>query len=398
MPNSLCSYRWKVQKRSATTFFSAIRAKLLPLHSTPRKNNSKTMIYIHTPFCASKCHYCDFYSVALRGVDTQNIVNTICIELKSRASELTSPPTSIYFGGGTPSLLHPTQIKEILDTIAKNFDTSSVEEITLEANPEQLTESYLHSLLSLGINRLSIGIQTFSDSRLKFIGRRHTTAEAADAVKRAQKCGFENISIDLMFGFADHTLEEWQSDIAKALELGVQHISAYQLSIEPRTLFAKRGTQCATDELCQTLFLELHNTLCQNGWQHYEISNFSLPDLHSRHNSGYWSGKPYLGVGASAHSFDGNRCRSWNVSSVKDYIEGVELEKEYLSNTDLHNEYLMTRLRTAAGFMLDDYKKKFGRDFKATTRGLNIENGRVFIEAKNLFTSDDIISTLFEIG
>lgn len=352
------------------------------------------MLYIHVPLCASKCHYCGFYSVGSRGVDISAVVGALCSELESRRGEYTEPLKTIYFGGGTPSTLSSSELSAIFDTIERNYDTSSVSEVTLEANPEHLSDDYLHSLRSLGVNRLSMGVQSFSDERLKYIGRKHSAQSAVDAVKRAQRAGFDNISVDLMFGFEDLKDKEWRDSIEAALSLGVQHISAYQLTIEHKTIFARRGISTASDEVC----FEQYQTLCamlnKAGFDHYEISNFSLPDFHSRHNSAYWTGEKYLGIGPSAHSYDGHRCRSWNISSLRSYILSPQREIETLSEIDLHNEYLMTRLRTKKGLSLSDYTSRFSREIPLRA-GLQQDDGRVFISEKNLFVSDEIIGSLF---
>lgn len=353
------------------------------------------MLYLHIPLCASKCHYCDFYSVTARGVDTQSIVQAMIGEIHRRRDELSKPLTSIYFGGGTPSLMSITQIDSLLCAARNTFGVTTDHEITLEANPEQLTEQYLDGLINIGINRLSIGTQSFDNNRLQAIGRRHSAERAVEAITTAQKAGFDNISIDLMFGFSDMTIIEWEEQVDRALSLGVQHLSAYQLSIEPRTLFARQGVSTASDEEAATQYELLCSKAHAAGFEHYEISNFALPDRRSRHNSGYWTGQPYVGIGAAAHSYDGIHTRSWNVSSIRQYIDGAPAEDEHLTPRDLHNEFIMTRLRTTDGFSLDEYKERFGREF-TDTRSLQVSDNRVSIAERDLFIADTIISNLFQ--
>lgn len=358
------------------------------------------MLYLHIPFCASKCHYCDFYSVDLRGVDRVAIVDKMVAEIESSAHGLSDPVSSVYFGGGTPSLLEIALVERLLDASRSNFELDPHCEITFEANPEQLTTSYLDSLRCLGVNRLSVGVQSFDDRRLAAIGRRHSARRAIDAIVDARRAGFDNISIDLIFGFSDMDSREWSAQVERALLLEVEHLSAYQLSIEPGTLFARRSVECASDEDSVAQYRILQQLCADAGVEQYEISNFARKGFRSRHNSGYWGGVPYIGIGASAHSFDGDGRRSWNPSSVRSYLSGVDCQHELLSTIDTHNEFLMTRLRTVEGFLLDQYLGRFGGD---TTRvleqfveaGLRVEQGRVFIDSLDFFICDAIIVSLF---
>lgn len=352
------------------------------------------MLYLHIPLCSSKCHYCDFYSVAARGVDTAAIVEAMNAEMRHRAGELNAPLPSIYFGGGTPSLLSIEQISGLLTTARDTFGIANHCEITLEANPEQLTALYLTELRASGVNRLSIGIQSFSDDRLSAIGRRHSAERAVEAVRSAQSAGFDNISIDLMFGFYDMEQGEWSEQLDRAFSLGVQHLSAYQLSIEPRTVFARRGVVTASDEQAAEQYEMLCAAARRAGFDHYEISNFALPDRRSRHNGGYWTGQPYLGIGAAAHSYDGRRTRRWNASSVRDYLAGTGAESEHLEDFDLHNEFVMTRLRTAGGLSIQQYAALFEREF-GRHKGVQVVGDRAFIAERDLFIADSIIADLF---
>ncbi len=360
------------------------------------------MLYIHIPICASKCHYCSFYSVGARGVAQDELTASICRELSERRGEYSEPLRTIYFGGGTPSILSEGNISEIFRAIRLHYDTSQVTEITFEANPEQLTVEYLRALRLFGINRLSIGTQSFDNSRLRSIGRRHSVECAEEAVSRAREVGFDNISIDLMFGFEDLTLEEWERSISRALALNPQHISAYQLTIEEGTLFSRRGVTTASDEMCFEQYRILCERLAAAGYEHYEISNFSLPGYGSRHNSSYWTGAKYLGIGPSAHSYDGARERRWNLSSIKEYLERTAYESEHLSDTDLHNEYIMTRLRTSEGIDLAEYRIRFNRELltehteaELTALGLHTKENHLYIPESAMFTSDTTISALF---
>ncbi len=352
------------------------------------------MLYIHIPICGTKCHYCSFYSVSRHGASTVELVKGLCGELKERKEEYREPLQTLYFGGGTPSVLSLEELREIITTINENYDTSSLNEFTLEANIEHLSYEYLSGLRDLGVDRLSFGIQSFNDDRLRQIGRKHSAQDARNAVQSARAAGFDNISVDLMFGFEDLSIEEWQDSVRSAIELGVEHISAYQLSIEPGTLFDRRGVGCASDEECLEHYEYLCTSLREAGYEHYEISNFARRDYRSRHNSSYWSGHKYLGIGPSAHSYDGARCRSWNVSSLRQYLNGTEAERELLSDDDLHNEFIMTRLRTAKGFLGSEYQERFGRSFTAGY-GVKSDGDRFYISEQGLFTADAIICNFF---
>lgn len=302
---------------------------------------------------------------------------------------------TIYFGGGTPSVLSVDQIGGILSTIRSVFNCSSVAEITLEANPEQLSAPFLDGLGGLGVNRLSIGIQSFDDNHLRTMSRRHTAAEAVAAVKSAQNAGFGNISVDLIYGLPFMTIPQWKHNVEMVAGLGVQHISAYHLTIEPRTAFAVRGMEPVADSVSEVHYNILCGGLGSAGFEHYEISNFALPTHRSLHNSAYWNSTPYLGFGASAHSYNGGRVRRWNVSNLNKYIAFADyFDSETLTDADIHNEFIMTRLRTADGFLVREYFEKFGREF-TNAAGLSVADGRVFIAPEKWLVSDSIISALF---
>ena len=365
-------------------------------------------IYYHIPFCKRICSYCDFYRTA-RLSTLPDLVSAMCREVRERRDYLRGEPIlTRYFGGGTPSLCSIEQLSMLLRTTEELFDCSQVEETTLEANPDDLTAEYLAGLRSVGIDRLSIGIQSFDDACLQLMNRRHTAAEAEAAVLRAQDAGFDNLTIDLIFGVPGFGGASFERSVERALALNVQHISAYLLSIEPRTRFGlmrDRGELVETpDEVCEAEFRYLHEQLTAAGFEHYEISNFARKGCRARHNSSYWQGVPYLGIGPAAHSFDGES-RQWNVASVERYLAGEAPEVEQLSETDRINEFLMTRLRTAEGFSLADFEARFGllrrRELEREVQRqcaaevLVCAGDRVRILPDEMLISDRVIAALF---
>lgn len=365
-------------------------------------------IYYHIPFCKRICSYCDFYRTAALG-RMEEVVEAMCREVRDRADYLGGTPIHTrYFGGGTPSLCSPEQLARLLDTTSELMDCSAVEETTLEANPDDLNEHYLKALRKIGIDRLSIGIQSFDDGCLRLMNRRHTADEAEAAVKRAQDAGFENLTIDLIFGVPNYGGNSLERSIDRALALNVQHISAYLLTVEPRTRFGvmrDRGElQEVSDAVCEEEFALIHNRLTEAGMEHYELSNFARKGYRARHNSHYWDATPYLGIGPAAHSFDG-RTRQWNAASVERYLAGEAPEREELTSTDRINEYLMTRLRTIEGFAWSDFEARFGAEVcrqiasdvaRETAAGELVErDGRVSIPPQRMLVSDRIIASLF---
>ncbi|MBX7051091.1 MAG: radical SAM family heme chaperone HemW [Flavobacteriales bacterium] len=327
-------------------------------------------IYIHIPFCKQACHYCDFhFSTTLHA--RSELVDALVIELDQRKHDAHDEPVrTIYFGGGTPSLLSGDELKKIMDRV---FDTQVVispAEITLEANPDDLSKNKIKELREAGINRLSIGIQSFRDEDLKWMNRAHLAHQADYAVKAAQDAGFENITIDLIYSIPSLSMNDWRDNLKKAIELNVPHISAYSLTIEPKTVFGHRkakGLLTPTDEsISQDQFLAMVDLFAEAGLLQYEVSNFSKPGLESRHNSSYWKGELYIGIGPSAHSFDGKN-RRWNISNNQQYMRGIQrgepmFEQEILTKEMRYNEYIMTGLRTIWGVELNYLRDHFGVD------------------------------------
>ena len=325
----------------------------------------KLGIYIHIPFCRSKCDYCDFYSLAGREDQMDRYQKALLAHLKETAPLAQGYPVdSIYFGGGTPSLCAPEAVAGLLDHAATLFDCTAAEETTLEANPDDLTPAYLAVLRRAGVNRLSVGIQSFDDACLKLMNRRHNAAQAVEAVRSAQREGYENITVDLIFGVPGFGNDTLRRSLDSALALGVQHISAYHLTVEPQTAFGRRMAQGrfspVTEETSEEEFLTVHRTLRDAGFEHYEVSNYALPGRRAIHNSAYWSGDPYLGIGPAAHSFDGE-CRRWAVADIGRYLAGGDrYESERLTERDRYNETVMTALRTAEGLDTKAIGRRFG--------------------------------------
>ena len=351
-------------------------------------------IYIHVPFCQSRCAYCDFYSTTLFA-HREAYVDTVCRELRQRLPELKGESIkTIYFGGGTPSTLTIEELKKILEVI---FQPSSfnlqLEEITLEANPDDLTEEYVKGLLTLPINRVSLGIQSFHDRTLRLVGRRHTAREAIDAVHRLQQAGITNISIDLIYGLPGEKLDDWAYSLDHAIALGVKHISAYHLTYEEGTRLWRMQEQGLVtpieEEQSIRSFELLREKLLDAGYEHYEISNFALPGYHSRHNSSYWQGIAYIGVGPGAHSYDEND-RRWNLSNLADYIatphgEDVPHEVEHLTTEERYDERIITELRTAQGIDLTGLKGDFGEHYHTHC----LRCAKPYIERGQLIHTDD---------
>ena len=364
-------------------------------------------IYVHIPFCKSRCIYCGFFSTT--SVEKCSVyVDAVVAELDARKDYLKGDAIeTIYFGGGTPSQLPPEEVKRILSSIIYIYNVREGAEITLEANPDDVTPVLLKAWKGMGINRLSMGVQTFQDERLRFLNRRHTSEQAIRAVGEAQQAGFDNLSIDLMFGFPGQTLDEWKRDVQMALSLHVQHLSAYSLMYEEGTRLNWLLEQGEIAELDEELSVQMYDHLIQAltdaGFRHYELSNFALPGRESRHNSSYWHGIPYLGVGAGAHSFDGQQ-RCFHPDSLEAYLAGAPLEVEQLTEAERYDEFVFTGLRTAEGIRLDLLEEKFGKTFKdycLCNAQKQIDAGRLVLHDQvlhlshsGLFVSNDVMSDL----
>ncbi len=362
-------------------------------------------LYIHIPFCKKLCGYCDFFKTMSLAKKLE-VLARIAEEMRERAPMLEGTVLkTIYFGGGTPTVCSPEELGVLLACARDVFDCSEVEEVTVEANPDDLTSDYLAGLRACGVNRLSIGIQSFRDEDLRMMNRRHNATEAIAAVRRAREVGFDNISIDLIYGLPTATLEDWRENVRQAVALGVEHISAYHLTIEENTLFGKRGVKTAPEELSDKEYEVLCEELRNAGYEHYEISNFALPQKRSQHNSAYWRGTPYLGLGPGAHSFDGKSTRSWNLPSLKGYLEGAPAESENLSQTERYEEVIMVSLRTFEGVDLGLLESCFGAEKCAyflsraeqfLERGILIKRGEnIAFREESWLISDSVISDLF---
>lgn len=347
-------------------------------------------IYIHIPYCKQACHYCDFHFSVKQETRTA-FVNSLVSEISLQKNYLGGEKVeTVYFGGGTPSLLSEAELRKIFETLHQHFEIETNAEITFEANPDDLTKEKISSLKSTEINRFSIGIQSFFDHHLKWMNRAHHAQEAEDCIKRAQDAGFVNITIDLIYGLPDLTDEEWEQNLATSFALGIRHLSCYSLTVEPRTAlahFISTGkSRKLNDEQAARHFEMLMQRMKEQGWLHYEISNFATEEKFiSQHNSAYWKGKKYLGLGPSAHSFNGTS-RQWNARNNHLHIDSLEkgvipFEKEDLTKIQRINERIMTELRTMWGLPISDF-------------GFSISNllsakSRPFINEKLLETKND---------
>lgn len=368
-------------------------------------------IYIHIPFCKSRCIYCGFYSTTLLDL-RKKYINAVCREMELRKNYIREPFSTIYLGGGTPSLLDEAELTKLFLYINNVYDVDRNAEITMECNPDDITPEFTNMLSRLPINRVSMGAQTFADSRLRLLHRRHNSDEVKHAVKLLREAGIKNISIDLMFGFPDESLSQWKEDISAALALNVEHISAYSLMYEEDTPLWKMldtgKVKEIDEELSLTMFKELVCQLTDAGYEHYEISNFARPGYRSRHNSSYWHQVPYIGLGAAAHSFDLNS-RQWNVADLKLYIEEINngiipMEREELDNDTTFNDIITTALRTSDGINLNAMETRLGKRYRNTlisAAGKHIEQGlleirhdRLRLTAEGIFISDMVMSDL----
>lgn len=368
-------------------------------------------IYIHIPFCKSRCIYCGFYSTTLLDL-RKKYINAVCREMELRKNYIREPFSTIYLGGGTPSLLDEAELTQLFLYINNVYDVDRNAEITMECNPDDITPEFTNMLSRLPINRVSMGAQTFADSRLRLLYRRHSSDEVKHAVKLLREAGIKNISIDLMFGFPDESLSQWKEDISAALALNVEHISAYSLMYEENTPLWKMldtgKVKEIDEELSLTMFKELVCQLTDAGYEHYEISNFARPGYRSRHNSSYWHQVPYIGLGAAAHSFDLNS-RQWNVADLKLYIEEINngiipMEREELDNDTTFNDIITTALRTSDGIDLNALETSLGKRYRNTLISaackhieqglLEIRHDRLRLTAEGIFISDMVMSDL----
>lgn len=368
-------------------------------------------IYIHIPFCKSRCIYCGFYSTTLLDL-RKKYINAVCREMELRKNYIREPFSTIYLGGGTPSLLDEAELTKLFLYINNVYDVDRNAEITMECNPDDITPEFTNMLNRLPINRVSMGAQTFADSRLRLLHRRHNSDEVKHAVKLLREAGIKNISIDLMFGFPDESLSQWKEDISAALALNVEHISAYSLMYEEDTPLWKMldtgKVKEIDEELSLTMFKELVCQLTDAGYEHYEISNFARPGYRSRHNNSYWHQVPYIGLGAAAHSFDLNS-RQWNVADLKLYIEEINngiipMEREELDNDTTFNDIITTALRTSDGINLNALETRLGKRYRNTlisAAGKHLEQGlleirhdRLRLTSEGIFISDMVMSDL----
>lgn len=372
------------------------------------------MIYLHIPFCKQKCSYCNFHFSTSFNLKDEMLL-AIKKEIGLRKNELDNKKLkSLYFGGGTPSVLAVDEIKSLIDEIQKYFSFDENIEITLESNPDDLNKNFLKELSQTEFNRLSIGTQSFFDNDLKLMNRAHNASEAESSIKRAQDFGLENISIDLIYGSPTSNFQIWKDNLYKTIELQVPHVSSYALTVETKTALEKwieKGKVNSPEESEQNQeFYYMKDFLKDNGFDHYEISNFGKPGFHSKHNSAYWKSEPYLGIGPSAHSYDGHLERSWNIANNPIYIKKLNgnilpKETEILSEKDRFNEMIMIGLRTIWGVDLDKINQTFSSQIidylnqeiktKQENGILTIENNHLKIPEKNWFLADGIASDLF---
>lgn len=353
-------------------------------------------IYIHIPFCKQACHYCDFhFSTSLK--KKEEMVMALVKEIQMRKMELEKEQIeTIYFGGGTPSILSLKEIQVLIDAVYENFNVTESPEITLEANPDDLDDDTIIQLANSPVNRLSIGIQSFFEEDLKLMNRAHNAMEAKRCLQTATQY-FDNISLDLIYGMPNMSNEKWLQNVQTALSFGVPHISSYALTVEPKTalkkLIEKRVVEAPKDEVAQEHFLVLIEELEKNGFVHYELSNFGKPTYFSKNNTAYWLGKKYIGIGPSAHSYNGKE-RSWNVANNALYLKAIQEnnlpnEVEELTKTDRYNEYIMTGLRTIWGVSLKRVELEFGERYLLYL----LEQSKKYIHSEHLQIEADVLTT-----
>ncbi len=373
----------------------------------------KNGLYIHIPFCKSKCVYCGFYST----VNQKDVDKYVCFLIKEmalRCREANGEPIkTVYFGGGTPTILQISQLQQIIDSAKKYFSFEENAEMTIEANPEQLTADYCRNLKALGFNRISIGIQSFHDVILQFLGRKHSAKDALQAVENVHNVGFENISIDLIYGVNERNNELWQKELDTAFHLPIKHFSAYALTVEENSLLYRRIHQHKTMEPDEDLASIQYNILSEavknSPFAQYEVSNFAIKGWESKHNSAYWHRVPYIGLGASAHSYDGQH-RQWNALNLNGYFAQIEEEKTYheretLTDIDQYNEFVLLGLRMRTGINLHEMEELFGRkrtvsflkyfETEVEDNFYRLEDKYLWLTPQGLWLSDGIASGAF---
>lgn len=365
-------------------------------------------IYVHIPFCKSKCAYCNFFSV-VSGKQRADFLEALKKEAVERKDYLGGEEVkTVYFGGGTPSLMKISEISGILEVLQKNYKIAAASEITLEANPDTVSKETLLEYKNLGINRLSIGIQSFFDDDLQYLSRKHDSKHAMQVLEWAKEVGFQEVTLDLIYGIPTLTDEKWRKNLEFFFATGFNHLSAYALTVEEKTALGQRinkGVAASVDEDAVIRQYEILYEMTENqGFEHYEISNFARPGHYSKHNTIYWKGEKYLGLGPSAHSFDGVS-RQWNVASVKDYCENYSFEREELTLDDRYNEYVMTSLRTCWGCDVDHIRKSFGEKYakkfengvkKHLLTGKMIQkDGKFILTDTGMLFADGIAAELF---
>lgn len=363
-------------------------------------------IYLHIPYCHSKCHYCDFFSTP-QTAGTDDYINALAREYSLRKDEINGDITTVYIGGGTPSMLSPNQIERIFSFLP--YD--GCREITMEVNPEDMTDDFARFISRSPINRVSMGIQSMNDHELRYIGRRHSATDAVTAYNRLRDAGITNISLDLIYGLPQQTLDSWNETLEKTIELHPDHLSAYSLMLEPGTrLWAKLQAgkiKETNQEISERMYLRLCHIMKNNGFEHYEISNFSQPGYRSLHNSNYWNLTPYLGLGVAAHSFDGTT-RRFNPTNLRKYVStpSTIYETEHLTDTQKINEYLLIRLRTQEGIELSDFSNRFGNveterliqraEHDLQNGMLTLNNGIMAVPESRWLVSDTTLVNLFQ--
>ena len=371
-------------------------------------------LYFHFPFCKQACHYCNFhFSTAIKSKDL--IWDAMIKELQLRSDEVKSPLESIYFGGGSPSLISPEKIDSLLKKIKNQFSVLNTVEITLEVNPDDVTKNYLIELKQAGINRLSLGTQSFFDEDLKLMNRAHNSDQAIEALENVTN-QFQNFSIDLIYGMPNSNITSWEKNIQRALKFNPPHISAYALTVEKKTVLydqiKNKKIELISDEELKEQYEFLVLKMSALGFVNYEFSNFGRPGFFSINNQNYWNGKSYIGIGPSAHSYDGDVLRSWNISNNQLYVKSISsgelnFEKEKLSSKDLYNEYIMTGLRKIEGLSLSYVKIKFGKpyaeyleaqvDKNLKSRNFYWDGDYLKISQKAKFLTDGLAADLFRI-